>query len=476
MAPPETAEAVMPPDPPSPSLLARLAHIWDPAHLRDWSRSFADPSCLRAFLVRQLYVFVLTARSVIREEITLRAAALTYNTILSIVPMLAVGFALFKAFGGLKRLEEPLRNVVMENLAVGRAAEVGLWLDKFIQNISAGAIAGVGVLVLFYSAIGLLTNIEGTINRIWGIERGRPIFIRFAIYWCLVTLAPPLLGLSVSISARLQNSAFATAVLGWLPFGLGKVVLAASSALGVCVAFTLIYVIVPATKVRFKAAVLGGIVAGVLWSITKYVFIVISAGTLKYSAVYGALGVLPLLMLWIYVSWLIVLFGATFAYANHSVSTDHLDPSALRLTPAARELLALRLTTAIADHYRAGDPAPTADPLAEEVGGVTSVSRQMLRTLVQQGILAETGAEGDPGYVPARDPSELTVAQVLEALRHRDGSSPALRESEGLSESKRVLAEAELASSEVLTRISIRTLTRAPAEATEPADPAPAKT
>ncbi len=464
------------PPPPEPNLLERLIRLWDPAHLREWSRSFADPSSLRAFLVRQLYVFVLTARSVIREEITLRAAALTYNTILSIVPMVAVGFALFKAFGGLKRFEEPLKQVVMENLAVGRAAEVGRWLDQFIQNISAGAIAGVGVLVLFYSAIGLLTNIEGSINKIWGIERGRPILIRFAIYWCLVTLAPPLLGLSVSVSARLQSSAFATAVLAWLPFGLGKVVLAMSSALSVCIAFTLIYMIVPATKVRLKAALLGGVVAGLLWSLTKYIFIVISAGTLKYSAVYGALGVLPLLMLWIYVSWLIVLFGATFAYANHSVSTDHLDPSALRLTPAARELLAVRLTTAIADHFRKGDPAPLGEALAEEVGGVTSLVRQTLRTLVQQGILAETGGEGDPGYVPARDPSDLTVAQVLEALRQRDGLSPALRESEGTSEARRVLEEAERASHEVLTRVSIRTLTGAPEPpAAPPPDPAPAE-
>ena len=226
------------------SVFAVATHIWDPKWLRRWAAPYHKQKGWKAFGVRQLEVFVLTGRSVNQEEITLRAAALTYNTLLSLVPLLAVGFALFKAFGGLRKLEGPLRQLVVENLAVGRGEEVGRWLDQFIGKINAGAIAGVGVLVLFYSAVALLTNIEGSFNRIWGIERGRSLVVRFFTYWGLVTLAPPLVGFSVSLTAQLEGSAFTTMVVQWLPWGLGKLLVSLLSALSTCLAFVLSYIIV----------------------------------------------------------------------------------------------------------------------------------------------------------------------------------------------------------------------------------------
>jgi membrane protein len=441
------------------SLLKILTHFWDPRWLRSWAAPYHKKTGWRAFGVRQLEVFVLTARSVYQEEITLRAAALTYNTLLSLVPLLAVGFALFKAFGGLQKLEAPLRALVMENLAVGRADEVGQWLDQFISRVNAGAIAGVGVLVLFYSAVALLTNIEGSFNRIWGIQRGRSLVTRFFTYWGLVTLAPPLVAFSVSLTAQLESSSFAAAVVAWLPFGLGKWLISLISALATCVAFVLSYIIVPNTKVRFKAALLGGVVAGLLWNASKFLFIRISAGTLKYSAVYGALGVLPLLMLWIYVSWLIVLFGATYSYANQSVHTEGLELATVRMSQGFRELLGARLTVAVAEAFFAGRPAPTADELAEKVGTMTSLVQRVLGALVAHGVLTEARGTGDEaGYLPARSIQDLTLSQVLEALRHKDGESFALDTGGVHPEVVRLLQQAEQASREVLDRTDLRAL------------------
>ena len=157
---------------------------------------------------------------------------------------------------------------------MGRAEEVGRWLDQFISNISAGAIAGVGVILLFYSAVGLLTNIESSINRIWGIQRGRPFFLRFAIYWCLITLAPPLVGFSISITTRLQSSAFATrgAELAALRPG----ALAAGAELGARRLHRL-HPRLPAGA-RHQGALQAGPArrrgGRLLWSISKYVFVV----------------------------------------------------------------------------------------------------------------------------------------------------------------------------------------------------------
>ena len=444
---------------PKRSLLAIVTHIWDPKWLRAWAEPYHQAQGWRAFGVRQLEVFVLTARSVYQEEITLRAAALTYNTLLSLVPLLAVAFALFKAFGGLQKLEGLLRQLIMENLAVGRGAEVGLWLDQFIAKVNAGAIAGVGVLVLFYSAVTLLTNIEGSFNRIWGIQRGRSLVVRFFTYWGLITLAPPLVGLSVSLTAQLQSSAFASTVVQWLPWGIGRLLVSLLATLSTCTAFVVSYLIVPNTKVRFRAALLGGLVAGTLWNISKYLFIAASAGTIKYSAVYGALGVLPLLMLWMYLSWLIVLFGVTYTYANQSIHTEGLELASLRMNQNFRELVASRLTVAVARRFIAGEPPLTAEALADTVGAMPSIAQRVLSSLVEHGVLVEARIKGeDPGYLPGRSLQELSLAQVVDALRQQDGERFELQQDESFAEVAQLLQEAEEASRQVLARSSLRDL------------------
>lgn len=401
--------------------MQRLKTLADPVHIRAWAHRYHGRGGLKAFGVRQVEVFVLTARSLVQENITLRAAALTYHTLLSIVPLLAVAFALFKAFGGLQRMEAPLKRLVVENLAMGRADEVGAWLDKFITNINAGAIAGVGVLVLFYSAVGLITNMERSLNQIWAATRKRSWFVRFAIYWCLITLTPPLVGYSITLTSSLESSAVTGAVLGWLPFGLGKLLLSLSSTVSVCVAFTLIYLVVPSAKVHVKSALSGGVVAGVLWNLGKYGFINLTAGSMKYSAVYGALGVLPLLMIWMYLSWLIVLFGATYAYANQTLATGALELGEVRLASAFRERLALALLAAVGGRFRRGKPAPSAEELATRVGAMLPVVKRVLRVLVRQRLLVETGNGEEPRYLPGRDLGVLPVGEVIDGLRKKSG-------------------------------------------------------
>ena len=442
-----------------PSLLQRLGQVFDPVWLREWLHTKGKEKGIKGFGLRQLEIFVLTTNSVRQENITLRAAALTYHTLLSIVPLLAVAFALFKAFGGLQKLEGPLKALIVENMAMGRAKEVGAWLDRFIENINAGAIAGVGMLVLFYSAVGLLTNMERSLNQIWGATRLRSFFVRFAIYWCLITLTPPLLGYSISLSARLQTSVFATAVVTWLPFGLGKTLLSLTSTLSVCVAFVLIYLVVPSAKVRVKAAAMGGLVAGLIWTVSKWLFIKLTAGSIKYSAIYGALGVLPLLMIWMYISWIIVLFGATYAYATQTVASDSLELGKLTLTEAFRERLAARLTLLVAGDFRRGDDPPNAEQMARRTDTLLPVVRRVLRILVKHRVLVETGQGMEPRYVPGRDLSELTLDQVVQVLRHRHGKTFALNENGEDKTLEQALAEAEAAASEVLRRHTFHSLT-----------------
>ena len=446
-----------------PSLIDRITRLWNPVQLQLWLDEHRHERGLRAFAVRQVAIFILTIRHVRDEEISRRAAALTYYTLLSLVPLLAVGFALFKAFGGLRKLEQPLRKLVIDNLAAGRADEVGRWLDSFINNISAGAIAGVGLLVLFYSAMGLLTNIEKSFNRIWRIEKMRPLHLRLAVYWCLITLAPPLLGVSLSLSSRLQGSRFATALMQWLPFGVGRVLVSTLAALSICIVFVLAFYIVPNTRVRFRAALLGGLVAGLLWSVAKTIFLSLSAGSAKYSAIYGALAALPLLILWLYYSWLITLFGVTITFANHSVTRHSLFTTALATTPRFRLRLAARLAGAVVARFRAGGPPPTMEQLADEVGVMVPLVQPLLEFLVAQRLLLETPVAGDTGYVPGRDLAQLTVADLAQALWQADGSDPRMSTGAMDAELSPLLERAERAKQEALGGVPLKDLAGEPA-------------
>jgi len=399
---------------------AQLARLLDPFELqRRAARQRSAGRRWPAYGLNQLALFVHTARSLRDEEITRRAAALTYHTLLSIVPVLAVAFALFKAFGGLTAIEAPLKTWVVENLSAGRSEEIGQWLDRFISNINAGAIAGVGVIFLFYTALGLLSNVEAAFNRIWGIKRSRPLYMRFAIYWCILTLAPPLVGLSLSVSARLQSSVFAETVRHWLPWGLGHLVLSGASLLSICLVFVFLYQLVPNTKVRFRSALIGGIVAGLLWSGSKTLFLWATAGSVKYSAVYGALGALPLIMLWIYVSWIIVLFGVTFTFANQSVSTARLEAAHARIDQSFRELLAVRIMAAAASTFRRGETPETIDELAEGTGAPMAAVREVIETLATNRLLQEIGS-GDARYAPARALDTIGLTDILRALRRSE--------------------------------------------------------
>jgi len=440
------------------SLIDRVVKLWDPVQLQLWLDQQRHRSGVRAFAVRQTAIFFLTFRHLRDDEVSRRAAALTYYTLLSLVPVLAVGFALFKSFGGLRKVEKPLKEFILDNIAVGNADQVGAWLDSFVNNVSSGAIAGVGLLVLFYSAVGMLTNTEKSFNRIFGVEKMRPLHLRFAIYWCLITLAPPLLGVSLSLSARLQSSSFATTVMQWLPLGLGRLLISGVAALAICAAFVLAYMIVPNTRVRFRAALLGGIVAGLLWTASKALFLWLSTGSAKYSAIYGVLSALPLLIMWLYYSWLITLFGATYAFANQTVASKAMFAKELKTTPRFRLRLASRLTGFIARSFAAQSTPPTAEELAEKVGVMLPVVRLMLDFLVDQRLLLETPTNGDTGYLPGRDLEQLTVADLSQALWRSHGVEPTMDEGVMGERLTPLLERAEAASDQALGSLTLRVL------------------
>lgn len=238
-----------------------------------------------------------------QAQLLMVASSLAYTTILSIIPLLAMSFAIFKAFGGLDKLYETLEPFVVSNLAEGASDEVITHLESFIANAHASAVGISGFLGLILTSMSMLSSVEKAINRVWQTQITRSWFHRIATYWLFVTLGPLALSfvLGFATSSDLPLTHF-------LPNGSGLFLL--TTAL-----FFVVYHYVPNTRVHWKNSLISGLSAAALLSLARLGFDLYTVKVVSYSRIYGSLGAVPILLLWIYILWAIVLSGASLTAA-----------------------------------------------------------------------------------------------------------------------------------------------------------------
>lgn len=416
---------------------------------------------LGILVARSLYIVVSGFR---RERIRLRAASLTYVTLLSLVPALAVVFSIFTAFGGLEDTQARLKALIIDALAVNQREVVLEYLERFVGQTHAGRLGTVGTAFLLVTVISLLTNIERAFNDIWGIRRARSVLRRFQVYWPLVTLGPIVMGLSLSTNAAVEASDTYKQAVQLAPslavfIQLGPLLLT-------WLFFTFLYMVMPNTRVPFRCALVGGVVGGGLWSLAQKLYAIYAANALTYSAIYGSLGAVPLFVIWVYVSWTVALLGATLTFAVQSVRT--FEPERV-ISQEEREFVAARLMVAVAAHFAKGGGPVSGDTILGQVLAPPRLSRQILGDLVQAGLLAETSGE-DTGFVPGRPLDQLDLAHVVAAMRSRNAPPHPMDETDALSAAvAERLSRAVGASAAELSQESLQELvTRAP----DPEEPA----
>ena len=251
-----------------------------------------------------LSIFIKRCRE---DNITISAGHLAYVTLLSLVPFIMVTFTIMSAFPAFASVRSKLEHFVFSNFVPTASDVVHKYMTDFVGN--ASQMSAIGILSLLLVALMLISNVDKTLNRIWRTQSDRPIVYTFAIYWMVITLGPMLIGSSVVVSSYLTGLAAFTEE--YTP-GLGTFLLSLVPSGAAMLAFTILYMVVPNRRVFARHALVGAIVATIAFEITKSGFALYVTNFPSYELIYGALAVVPILFLWVYLSWIIVLFGAEF--------------------------------------------------------------------------------------------------------------------------------------------------------------------
>ena len=371
--------------------------------------------------MRNLRIISHVGRALVQGKHNERAAALTYFSLLALVPLLAVVFSLFKAFGGMARVEEQAKAYVLDYLAYESQGQVTGWLDRFVSSFHAGAVGSIGMAALLITLILTLGTVEEALNKTWGVRVRRAWGMRLVVYWSLITVGPLLLGTSLAITASVQSSSVLVWARAHVPlFGLvHRLVPIVFTAL----AFSSLYLVLPATRVSLRAALLGGIVGGTIFELAKVIYTVYVTRAVASNALYGSLAALPFFIVWLNYSWRVVLFGADVAHAIQYLSTDPEEETDPRTNQATREEAAVRICAAIATAFINKRPPPTTFQLSAHLLLPAHLTETLCGHLLAAGLVREVmgGRRQSAGYVPGRPPDELTAADVVRVLRHDVG-------------------------------------------------------
>jgi membrane protein len=380
-----------------------------------WSNPPQPTPGWKARLLRLVRVIVVLIRDIAQGQLTLRAMSLVYTTLLSIVPLLALSFSVLKAFGVHNQAEPMLRRFLAPLGEKGD--EVSRQIIGFIQHMNVGVLGSVGLALLLYTAVSLIQKIEESFNHIWHISQQRRLGERFSRYLSVLLVGPILLFAAIGMTASALNAGIVRDVLALEP--LGELAYALGRLLPyvlVIAAFTFIYMFIPNTRVELGPALVGGIVGGVLWQSAGIGFALFVASSTKYSAIYSSFAILILFLIWLYLSWLILLFGASVAFYQQHPEYLVAEGGEPRLSNRMRERLALVIMSLIGGRYVAGQPAWTMRELTQGLGVPMHAVDVVLSALKQAKLLVESNSD-PPAYLPARDLAAISVRQLLEAVR-----------------------------------------------------------
>ncbi|MDB9708361.1 YihY/virulence factor BrkB family protein [Salibacteraceae bacterium] len=384
-----------------------------------WNVRLEDINPFAAFFVKQLRIVLIVLKNYTKDNLQLQAAGLTFYTMLSVVPIIALAFAISKGFGFEKTLEEELTTALKGHEEV--VEQIMTFASRMLENTKGGLLAGVGVVILLWTVMQLLSNVELSFNEIWQVGKGRTWLRKITDYFVIMLFAPILVilagSMTVVISGQLENlvtgydflqtiGPFIHFLVRMIPYTL------------IWLLFTFVYMIMPNTKVSFKSALVAGIIAGTSFQLLEWVYINFQVGVSRYNAIYGSFAALPLFMIWVNTSWLITLVGAEVAYANQYVTEIKNEIDGGKLSSSQRHIIALLLLRNISVRFENGEDAPRSKDLSTSLSLPFGVTARVLELMIDARLIYEVEANDkeDSGFLPHRSIDKVYVSDVLTAL------------------------------------------------------------
>ena len=368
-----------------------------------------------AFLIRQLRVFIFAIKSIKEDQITIRASALTYYSTISVVPVMAMFVGIAKGFGFQEKLEEELKS----NLE-GQQEVLDFILDfanNFIKSIQGGLVASIGLVILIWTIMKVLGNIESSFNAIWQVKKGRSFSRKFSDYLSLMIIAPMFIFLASGLNVFIQEFVRGTGIfdflgpiitffLGFLPFIL------------IWFLFTVLYVVMPNTRVRFHWAFIAGIIAGTAFQLLQFAYINSQSAFSRYNAIYGAFAALPLFLLWMQISWMIVLTGAEISFAYQNIGNYELESDRDNLSNKIKKILSLLVVHNVTKRFENGEPAANIEQISNQIGIPIRHMNDVMYRLIESNIVSEIASSDSKEirYQPGLDINRITISYVLNQL------------------------------------------------------------
>lgn len=388
----------------------RCTALWAFVSTGIWS----DPR--RNWWINILRTLNLSVSSFLNRDIQTQACAMTYRTLLAVVPALALVIAIGRGFGMQSVLQQELFHLFP---AQHTAIRVGInFVESYLNQASEGVFLGVGVAVLLWTLISLLGNVEDAFNLIWGQRSGRSIWRKITDYTAMLLILPVLMVCASGISLLMSSTLRAIFHLSFMT-PLVNLSLEAAQCMMTFLFFTAAYMLIPNTKVRFKNAFISGIVAGAGFLVLQWLFVTGTLYVTRYNAIYGSFAFLPLLLLWMQLAWVICLAGAVICYSSQNVFAFNLDREVSSISRRYEDEATLAICGIITQRFIREEAPVTALELMTDYEMPARLVTNITDTLVKAGIASRVVLPHDKeefGFQLAIDPSTFTVSSLAKRL------------------------------------------------------------
>jgi membrane protein len=380
-----------------------------------WKKDAALVGKAMSFEIKALRLIYIIIKGFSEEQLILRAMSLVYTTLLTFVPLLAVSFSVLKAFGVHTRFLIFLY-YFLEPLGES-GVDLSMKIIGFVENVKISVLGSIGLSALMYTVISTVQKIESALNYIWHIKGTRGFSQRFSNYMSVLLVGPVLIFSAIGITTTLMSSTImkklmVIQMLGPVMYMLSRL----TPYLLISAAFTLIYIFLPNTRVRFRSALSGGIAAAILWQTISWIFTSFVASSAQYSAIYSGFATLILFLVWLYWNFLTLLIGARVAFYTQHPQLLDAGSKVMTLSDRLKEKLALAIMFLVGRSFHDNQPHWKFVSLTQKLGVPSEFVREVLSILEEKGLLVPTHTE-PPAYLPAKDLETITLNEIIASVR-----------------------------------------------------------